>query len=53
MKRSKQCPHCGMIPVKSKTWNLLVKQDEALAKLRHRIERLKELLKEHDVKEGI
>ena len=44
--RPKRCPHCGMIPVKSKTWNLLSKQDDLLAKLRHRIEELKEKLKE-------
>lgn len=51
MTRPKQCPHCGMIPVKSKTWNQLTKQDEALAKLRHRIEKLKELLKKHGVED--
>ena len=44
--RPRQCPQCGMIPVKSKTWSMLMKQDDLLSKMRAQIERLKEKLKE-------
>ena len=40
--RPRQCPECGMIPVKSKTWNLAMKQDDLLGRLRMRVEELSE-----------
>ena len=43
--RPKQCSHCGMIPVRSKTWSLLMKQDEQLSTLRKRVEELKGALR--------
>lgn len=49
--RPRQCPQCGMIPVKSKTWSLLMKQDELLAKMRERIGRLKEQVRVFESKE--
>lgn len=52
--RPKQCQHCGMIPVKSKTWSLIMKQDEQLAKLLKRVKELKEEIKNagHDSEGG-
>ena len=44
--RPKQCPHCRNIPVKSKTWSMVMKQDELLAKLRKRVEELKDALRD-------
>jgi predicted nucleic acid-binding Zn-ribbon protein len=44
--RPKQCPHCGNIPVKSKTWSLITKQDDLLGKLRKRVEELKDALRD-------
>ena len=44
--RPKQCPHCGSISVKSKTWSLITKQDELLGKLRKRVEELKDALRD-------
>lgn len=45
MSRPARCHACGLTPVSTKTWKLITKQDELLAKQRHEIERLKQRVK--------